>query len=256
MLSTVTSLFSSQGVVQLGKRDANGAVKSYFDVGNAPKISVSLSTETEEITESTSGQRLPLARLEKKRSAEVSLDLHNFDKRTIELLLRGEQTSAIAGTVTAEAMPAAMVAGDIYRTAKAFISSVVITDSTATPITVATTDYSLDLDAGLIRLLSVTGYVQPLKVAYSYAGADFNAMFTAAQAEYTLMFSGVNTADSNKPVLVDLYRVVFDPAENVDFISENANVFTLKGSLLVDSTKDAADTTLGQFGRVINKTPV
>ncbi|MFH1493741.1 MAG: hypothetical protein ABIG70_02970 [Pseudomonadota bacterium] len=257
MLSTETSLFSSQGVIQLGERAANGTVKTFFDVGNAPKISVSLKTDVEEIKESTSGQRLPMARLEKGKSAEISMELHNFDKRTIEVLLRGLQTAVAASTVTAEAMQIGMAVGDIYRTAKPFISTVVVKDSAGTPATLAAgTDYTLDADAGLVRLLNVTGFTQPFKVDYAYAGADVNAMFVTSQKEYTVFFSGVNTANADKPVLVELYRAIFDPADNIDFISDTVNVFTLKGSLLIDSTKSASDPALGQFGRVMTKTPV
>jgi hypothetical protein len=257
MLSTVTSLFSSQGVIQLGARAADGTVKTFFDIGNAPKISVSLKTDVEEIKESYSGHRLLMARLEKGKSAEISMELHNFDKRTIEVLLRGTQTHVVSGTVTAEAMQSGMAVGDIYRTAKPFISTVVIKDSAGTPATLAYgTDYTLDADAGLVRLLNVTGFTQPFKVDYAYAGADVNAMFVTAQQEYTVFFSGVNTANADKPVLVELYRTIFDPAENIDFISDNVNTFTIKGSLLIDSTKSASDPTLGQFGRIMTKTPV
>lgn len=257
MLSTVTNLFSPQGVIQLGERASNGTVKTYFDLGNAPKISVSLSTEIEEIKDSTTGQRLTMARIEKGKSAEVTMELHSFDKRTLNVLLRGSQSTVVSGTVTAEAMQSGMAIGDIYRTTKPFISSVVVKDSTATPLTlVADTHYTVDADSGLIRILNLGAFVQPFKVDYAYASADVNAMFTTAQKEYVLFFSGVNTADASEPVLVELYKVVFDPAENIDFISEAVNTFSLKGSLLVDETKSATDTVLGQFGRIMTKTPV
>lgn len=257
MLSTATTLFSSQGVIQLGERATNGTVKTFFDLGNSPKIGISLKTDVEEIKESTTGQRLPMARLEKGKSAEVSMDLHNFDKRTIQVLLRGTQTTVAGSTVTAEAMQSGMAVGDIYRTAKPFISTVVVKDSTGTPLTlVSGTDYTLDADAGLIRILNLGAYVQPFKVDYAYASADVNAMFTTEQKEYVLFFSGVNTADASKPVLVELYKVVFDPADNIDFINDQVNTFSLKGSLLIDETKSASDATLGQFGRIMIKTPV
>lgn len=257
MLSTETTLFSSQGVVQLGKRAANGTVKSFVDMGNAPKIGISLKTDVEEIKESTTGQRLPMARLEKGRTAEIEMELHNFDKRTLEVLLRGEQTPVIAGTVTNEAMQTGMAVGDIYRAAHPFISTVVVKDSTGAPLTlVAGTDYETDAEAGLIRIKNLGAYVQPFKVDYAYAGMETNAMFVKGQQEYTVLFSGVNTADANTPVLAELYRVVFDPAENIDFINDEVNVFNLKGSLLIDATKSASDLTLGQFGRVMTKTVV
>jgi hypothetical protein len=255
MLSTVTHLFSPQGVIQIGKRNATtGVVGTFMDLGDAPKLSVSLKTEVEEINESTSGNRLPMARLEKSKSAEISMDLRSFDKKTLSLLLRSVTAAVSGSSVVAEVMATGLVAGDIVRLAHPFVSSVVVKDSTGSPITLDVSDYTVDADGGLIRIVDPSGYVQPFKVDYTYAAQEVSAMFTGAQDGYTLIFSGVNTAVSNAPVFVELYNVVFDPADNIDFIADSANPFTLKGSLLIDSFKSAADTTLGQFGRVIRKT--
>ena len=51
-------------------------------------------------------------------------------------------------------------------------------------------------------------------------------------------------------VLVELYRVAFDPLKEISFISDEYNKFELEGSLLADSTKPF-DAVLGQFGRIV-----
>jgi hypothetical protein len=169
------------------------------------------------------------------------------------MLLRAATNTVATGTIAAEVLPAALVTGSIVKLVQPFVSSVVLTDSASTPATVDAADYQLDADGGMIRLLDVTGYTQPLKAAYSYAANETMALFSQAKTGYELVFSGVNTAMGNTPLRVELYNVEFDPAENLDLISEKANVFTLKGSMLVDSTKDANDPLLGAFGRVLKK---
>jgi len=51
-------------------------------------------------------------------------------------------------------------------------------------------------------------------------------------------------------VLVELYRVAFDPLKEISFISNEYNKFEIEGSLLADSSKPF-DATLGQFGRIV-----
>lgn len=255
-LSSKTILFSPQGLIMVGKRDeTTGAVHKYIDLGNAPKLSVSLSTETEEIKESMTGQRLPMARMEKSKGATVEIELHNFDKRTLELLVRASPQTVNSGTVTGETLPEGLVAGDVAMLSNPFVSGVVIKDSALTPATVAPEDYVVDAGGGMIRIVDPTGYVQPFKVDYTHAKQEVVALFTQGRAGYSLVFSGVNTARSNEPLRVELYNIEFDPVENLDLIAEEANKFSLKGSLLIDPTKDGDDPELGQFGRIIRKAP-
>ena len=45
-------------------------------------------------------------------------------------------------------------------------------------------------------------------------------MFTLPIPERWVRFEGVNTADGNKEVLVDFYKVSFDPAAEFDLIND------------------------------------
>lgn len=262
MLSTETKLSSYQGVVTLGLRDAvTGAVAKLFDIGNVPELQVDMKTTVETIKESTTGQRLEMKRLENGKEANLTMKLHNFDKRTQQILLRGETQQVLGGTVTDEAAAIGLAAGDIIKLAHEFVTNLVIEDS-ATPAVVVDappagsnvgTKYQVDPDAGLVRFIDVTGYTQPFKSSYSYAAAEVTALFTTGQLEYVLYFSGVNTADMNKPIVMELYRTAFDPADNLPIIGDKAAVYTLKGSMLADTTKDGSDPELGYFGRIKSK---
>lgn len=244
--------FSGQGVIYLAERDANGNAKAFEDARNAPVFNFSLKTEVLEHKESRSGQRATDLRLIKGKSAECTITLEVFDKERLAMVLYGAHSAITAGTVTDEAMPAGLLAGQFYGTAKPSISDVVITDSAGTPATlVAGTDYRVaSAGGGMIELLNVGTYVQPFKVSYTNGAATNINMLTSGAPERWVRFVGVNTADNNANVIIDLYRVSFDPLKELNMISDELAQFELAGSILMDSSKEN-DATLGQFGRIV-----
>ena len=123
--------------------------------------------------------------------------------------------------------------------------------SAGTPATLtAGTHYTADTDFGALQFLDTTGFTAPFKAAYSYGVATEIGIFTQALPERYLRLEGINTAQGNAKVLVELYRVAFDPLKEISFISDEYNKFELEGSLLADTTKPY-DAVLGQFGRIV-----
>ncbi|MFA7239371.1 MAG: hypothetical protein WC091_04605 [Sulfuricellaceae bacterium] len=244
--------FSGQGVVYLAERDSSGNPLAFEDARNAPAFKFSLKTETLEHKESRSGQRLVDLRLIKGKSAECSMTLDVFDKARLALVLYGAHSTLAAGSVTDEAMPAGMLVGQFYGTAKPVISSVVIKDSAATPATLAhNKDYRVTSPGGgMIEILNVGTFVQPFKVSYVNGDATNINMMTAGAPERWVRFVGVNTAANNANVIIDLYRVSFDPLKDLNLISDDIAKFELAGSVLMDDTKEN-DAVLGQFGRIV-----
>jgi hypothetical protein len=243
--------FSGQGRVYIGQRDSNGNPQAMRWLGNVPELKVSLNVETIEHKESYSGQRLTDLQLIKGKDGEFSCTIENFSIENLELTLYGQTSSVTAGTVTNEALPTGAVVGGVYLLANQFVSSVVVKDSAATPATLTEgTHYKVHAEQGAIELLNVTGFTQPFKVNYSYGAAKRLAMFKSGQPEVWLRFDGLNTADSNKRVIVDLYRVVLNPSKDFSLVGDEIQRFELTGRVLADTTK--SDTgPLGLFGRVI-----
>jgi hypothetical protein len=138
------------------------------------------------------------------------------------------------------------------------VASLVIKDSSATPATlVEGVDYTVDKDFGAIQLLRLNdggepavAYAAPLKASYAFGVTTEIGIFTQPLPERFLRLEGINTADGNAKVLVELYRVAFDPLKEISFISNEYNKFEMEGSLLADSSKPF-DATLGQFGRIV-----
>jgi len=224
---------SFQGRVFLGKRDESGLPIEVRSPGNVAELKLSLKTDVLEHYESQTGQRSLDHRMVKQKSATVNLTIEEFTKENLALALYGNHVTGSTGSVTAETIGgAAPVVGDRYFFAHPKVSALVVTDF------------------GALQFLDTTGFTAPFKAAYSYGVATEIGIFTQALPERFLRLEGVNTAQGNAKVLVELYRVAFDPLKEISFISDEYNKFELEGSLLADTTKPY-DAVLGQFGRIV-----
>jgi len=243
--------FSGQGRVYLAQRDANGNPLALRWVGNVPDLKITLNVETIEHKESYSGQRLTDLQLITAKDGEFSCTLEDLSAENLELSLYGVTSSVTSGMVVDEPLPTDILDGETRLLAHQFVSNVVIKDSAASPATLTEgTHYKVHAAQGAIEFLDVTGFTQPFLVDYDYGAAKSVAMFRSAQPEVWLRFDGINTADANRPVIVDLYRVAINPTRDLSLISEELQRFELSGRVLADLTKDASGA-LGQFGRIV-----
>lgn len=243
---------SFQGRVYLGKRDLNGNPIEVRSPGNVADLKLSLKTEVLEHYESQSGQRSLDHRMIKSKSATISLAIEEFTKENLALALYGTHVATASGTVTDEPIGGAVpVVGDRYFLAHPKVSTLVVKDSAATPTTLtAGTQYTADTDFGALQFLDTTGLTAPFKASYGFGDVSEIGIFTQPLPERFMRLEGLNTAQGNAKVLVELYRVAFDPLKELALISNEYNKFELEGSLLADSTKPY-DAVLGQFGRIV-----
>jgi len=245
--------FSGQGRVYIGARDAAGNPQGLNFVGNVPELKVSLSVETLEHQESTSGQRLTDLQLIKTKKGEFACTLEELIAVNLSLALYGTTVEQTSGTVTSEALPNPVTAGSLYLLTKQNVSSVVVKDSSATPKTLPAGQYSLNAKHGSLSITDKTTggpFVEPFKVDYAYGAAQSTALFTQPLPERWVRFEGLNTADSNREVVIDLYRVAINPAKELSIITEDLLKFELSGQVLADTQKSATGD-LGQFGRIV-----
>lgn len=243
---------SFQGRVYLGKRDLNGNPIEVRSPGNVADLKLSLKTEVLEHYESQSGQRSLDHRMIKSKSATISLAIEEFTKENLALALYGTHVATASGTVTDEPIGGAVpVVGDRYFLAHPKVSTLVVKDSASTPTTLtAGTQYTADTDFGALQFLDTMGLTAPFKASYGFGDVSEIGIFTQPLPERFMRLEGLNTAQGNAKVLVELYRVAFDPLKELALISNEYNKFELEGSLLADSTKPY-DAVLGQFGRIV-----
>ena len=247
--------FSGQGKVYIGTRDVNGNPQGLTYVGNVPKLVVSPAVTTIEHQEATSGQRLVDLQLITAKKAAFDCTLEELLPSNLALALYGTSNTVAGGTaVVDEVLPSGVTAGPLYLLKGQNVTAVSIKDSTpTTPLTLPPAQYTVNGAGGSIAFNDVTTggpYVQPFKVSYTNGANSNVAMFTQPLPERWVRFEGLNTANSNSPVIIDLYRVSILPTKQLDMISNALMSFDLTGETLADMTK-AADAVMGMFGRII-----
>lgn len=247
-------LFSLQGKIYTAVRDAvtgkPGLLQTWL--GNVSNASIALTTDKSDKFESFSGNRLLYGSLQKSKSATLTMTLDEWLPSSLLLALYGTNTAITGTTVTNEVFPSGLVVGNQVRLAHQFVSSVVVHDSTGSPLTLTPgTDYVIDsVTQGLIRIVNLGSYVQPFKANYTYASASLLTMFTVAKPpERYVIFDGVNT-NTGEPIIAELYRAQFDPAKELGLIDADWGSFDMSATCLYDSI-NAIDATLGGFGRLI-----
>jgi hypothetical protein len=242
-------LFSLQGPVYLSARNSAGKPENTIWVGDAT-LEMAFEVTNVDHNESFSGNRLLYGRLATQKNANITLTLWEMLPDVLSLGLYATPQSITSGAVTAEALPTGLVADSIIKLDNAFVSNLVITDSAGTPAAlVDETNYVLERpDAGLLRIIDPGAFVQPFKAAYDYAAARIVPLFTSTPPERWLTLDGINTVNNDR-VVVDLYRVQFNPSSSFNLHNEEFGSFELTGAALADASKQS-DPQLGPFGRV------
>ena len=240
-----TYYYSGQGVVLVGDLDDDNNLLGLTALGNTTALEIGVEVSVEEHTESQSGQRGTDLRKEKETKVSIKMTCQNFARDVLAMFTRGTATAIAAGEVTAGALVCRL--GKVMPLPHIKVSDVVLKKATTTLVAYVdgTTpyDYQLNAEAGSIRFAATpatAGLVDDddLTIAYDYeAQAQVDSLTTGAVARL-LRFEGLNTADSNKPVVVEAFKCQFDPAKVLSLISdETVQSFELEGSILADLTR-------------------
>lgn len=245
--------FAFDGKVFIAPRQSNGNPGAFRYLGKTEGFQFGMQTKKTEIKEKESGQRLTALSLIDEKTASLQVDIREWNKENVALGLWGQVGSIAAGTVTAEPGPNPLAAGDHWRLQKPKVSSVVVKDSAGSPATLTLgTHYEIEnSDFGMLKILDMASFVQPLKADYSNALMVNIPMFGVIPGYWWVRLEAVNRADATAPALVEFYNVSLDPL--ADFATKpdsGASTINLSGAPLYDELK-AGDATLGQFGRIV-----
>lgn len=241
-------LFSFQGKIWLATRNAQGRYEKQQFVGNAPSLQLQLQTETSQKMDSYTGNRLQIGELTRGKTATLNMTLDEWTPENLLLAFYGTQVAIPTNTVTGETLPENLVAGDVVRLEHPFVSDVVL-EAAGTPL-VLDTDYRIESEsAGLIEFL--TSQSDPVEADYEYAAADAVTMFTGQPPERWLLLDGINT-ENNERVIVELFRVKFQPVGDLNLIVDEYGSIPLTGAVLFDPL-NADDANLGGYGRALQQ---
>lgn len=247
------NFYYGKGELSIAVRDpVTKVLGAWRYVGDVSALSVKPTVQMVQHKESHTGQNALVRNFPSETAVMVDFTLAEFRPDNLALALYGKSVATVTGTVTAEAMPDALVVGDVVRTAHPGVSALVITDAAATPVTlVEGVDYDVNLTFGRITILNIGSYTQPFSMAYSYAKNTATGLFTAAQPDIALLYEGINNAENGAGVVVELYKVAPSPLTELMLITTGNDTATLAVSagVLLDTTK-AANGPLGQFGSI------
>ncbi|HEJ2039564.1 TPA: hypothetical protein SLV86_001318 [Pseudomonas aeruginosa] len=243
--------FSFNGKVFLGNRLSNGKPGKLRWVDDASTLGIQLTTDKEERQESWSGQRLTSVTIPKAKKARFTLVLNAATAANLALALQTEAQAVTTGSVTGEALPPGLVAGDVVMLDHPRISALTLTDAAKpTPAAlVLGTHYRIEsAPGGLIEILNPATLVQPFSAAYTHAAYVNLAMFKLNNVERYGVLDGINTVDDER-VRVTVYRMKFDPVSDLSLITDSLGNLNLAGDILFDAT-NFQNANLGGFARV------
>ncbi len=246
------SLFSLQGYLNIGELLPNGSIGKLRWLGNVPEATLQLGVESEDKKEDFSGNRNLLDRLQTGTTSILNYTLDYWSSANMALAFNSVAAAIAASTVSGEAFPAALVAGDLVRLDNPFASSLVITDSAGTPATVPDTKYRMRGHSGnTVEILDPTGFTQPFAAAYSYEAATNLVLFSQLGTPAFLQFDGINTR-TGEPVLFEFWKARHDPIKELGLINKQYGNLPMSAALLYDERR-AADPLFGGIGRALQK---
>lgn len=257
--TTKAQSWKGQGPILWGDYDPTNGTKDMaflkglesFPCGNRT-LSTALTKETTTLKESCSGQRLDLEEIPGAAEMTFTLELQQIAPRQLAHYLYGVAVDKAAGTVTAEALPT-VADGDNVFLRHPNASSIVIEDSTATPVVlVEGTHYEIKSpEHGHIKILqlpTLPAPTQPLKVDYAHATYVNIAAFTQANSvRKGIVFNGINHNGRKARLIMPCCSMV--PGGDYNWLSDEPITMQFTGRVLYASEL-GNDPEYGNFARV------
>lgn len=231
--------FRGQGKMFIGTRDAAGQPSGLVFVGNVSSADLTGQIERASKIESVSGSGGTAASFIKSSKFNISMALSSIKAAHLKEALHGVVTLKPAASVTDEAQTGYL--DKFLRLAHTNVSAVVVTDDTGVTTYTVDVDYVVNLLSGMIEVLS-TGAIteaQPLLIDYAHAAQTHTSSSPNNETKY-VVFDGVNSAEDDKKVRCEMYRVKFSPG-SLSLITDDTSDVTLEGELELDSLRATGD---------------
>jgi len=232
--------YSGQGSVLIATKDpVTGEPEGFRAVGNVSALTLGVETTVFQHKESCSGTRGIDKEIVQEIAVTLAMTIENISDENLALALYGSAAAVVGATVSDELLEARhdlWVALDNIN-----VSAVVVGDDATPTITyVLDTDYELNEATGSIRVLS-TGAITDLQVVfvdYTFASYDqIEGIETSSAPERWVRFEGLNTADGDKPVVIDVYLASVQPLAELALINEELAEMAVEMTALSDATR-------------------
>lgn len=253
-MAAKTNYHIGKGPLYVADRDAEGNPGALEDVGEV-MISIEITKEYKSNFTSRYEVNHKDAHVPISQEVKGTLTIKERTARNLERILHGTKTANAGGSVTGQAFPAGVAAGEEYRLPgfAGIASALTIVDSAATPVTlVLGTNYTVDLNYGRVKFLLVSGFTQPFKASFTNAASTRVSILTKRVVNKFLRFEGLNVGnnDGARKFVDELYNCTLMPAQKFDEKGEDFSTYELAFECLIDPNK-TPDPELGQYGNTL-----
>lgn len=232
--------FSGQGVLMLATRNATtGEPQGFLPVGNVPDLTLGISVTKYEHKESQSGSRGIDFEQAQEVGLSASFTVEHFSKENLAMVGYGTSATVAAGNTVAKN---GVYAGhDLWSALPHVkISNLVVKSADNVTTYVEDTDYVVNEDAGSFMVLSTGSITDGVLVncTYDHAAQEAIEGLTSSSAPVRwARFEGLNTADSDSPVIVNVFKLSIQPLAELALIQDEIAGFAVECKGLSDGTR-------------------
>ncbi|NOQ30245.1 MAG: hypothetical protein GQ570_03885 [Helicobacteraceae bacterium] len=247
--SVVSKYYSGQGIVMLATRDINGDAEGFLPIGNVSELKVSTSIATLDHKTTEHGTSGIDKKLQTETAVNISMVFESIDADNLKLGLQGDLTIVPAGSGIVGPNTTSVALGRSYDIGALKVSNVVVKNSAENITYEEGKNYTINANSGSIYYMTaaeqvlaspITTLVDASEVhitSYDTAGYKEIHALTQDLATRWLRFEGLNTVDTEEPVIVDVYKFSIGSIAELSLISDDIAGLPMEGSVLLDPTK-------------------
>lgn len=245
--------FMGKGRLYFANKNATTGLPGDFTwLGNVPKLTLNTNQTEVEHKESYSGLNLTDKVISTGQKADAAFTVEEMTRTNLSYFLFGTGTGINAASVSNEVVTAKV--NGFVPLANINISTFTSLALGVTPFTVYVngTDYTVNMGTGMIFFPPTTTIPDnaSLRANYSFGAAERISAFTGNQNPvYWLRFDGLNQAEGNIPVVIDVYSFRPKPVGSMELLNEDFLKLDITGMVLYEDRMP--DTTSdGRFFRI------
>ena len=234
------------------KNATTGQANDFTWLGNVPKLTLNTTQADVEHKESYTGLNLTDKLIATGQKANASFTVEEFLRTNLTYFLFGTSSTVSAATVTSETVVAKL--GGYVPVANINITTwtSLVLGSNPSTVYVNGTDYTINLGTGMLYFPPTSTIVDGASLRANYASGAIERVsaFTGNQnPTYWLRFDGLNQAEDNKPVIIDVYSFRPKPVGSIELINEDFTQLDIEGMALYED-RMPDNTSDGRFFRI------
>lgn len=208
-------------------------------LGNIPSLTINFDVDVVEHNESHTGDRSPDLRVENRKNISGTIIFEEWNRLNLDKILYAK-TNAITNASVTEEEHNAKVGYSFPLNNINIASFTSLTDDGATTTYVNGTDYSINLKSGMITIPSSSSIPDDSIVEANYSfGEHFDVKpYSKDNFDRWLRFDGLNSANDNQPVVIDIVRSRFMPPNNMDLIGDEMSQLECEFGTLYENLLD------------------